>query len=53
MARGKHGQFEWLAFDTDQSFFDFEINFLLDFVSSASRLLITSRVRMFFMVTSL
>ena len=45
MARGRHGHFEWLSFDTDQRFFGFKINFLFDFVSSASRWLIISRVR--------
>ena len=45
MARGRHGHFEWLSFDTDQRFFNFKINFLFEFVSSASRLLIVSRVR--------
>ena len=31
-------------FNTDQRFFDFKINFFFEFVSSASRLLIISRV---------
>ena len=44
-ATGKHGHFVWLAFDTDQRFFDFKINFLFEFVSSSSRLLIVSMVR--------
>ena len=33
------------TFTTDQRFFDFKINFLFEYVSSASRLLIISRVR--------
>ena len=33
------------SFTTDQMFFDFKINFLFEYVSSASRLLIISRVR--------
>ena len=45
VATGKHGHFVWLAFDTDQRFFDFKINFLFEFVSSSSRLLIIYRVR--------
>ena len=36
--------FEWLAFDIAQRFSDFKINFLFDFVSSVSWLLIISRV---------
>lgn len=44
MARGRPGHFQWLAFDTDQMFFHFKINFVFDFVSSASRLLIISSV---------
>ena len=43
-ATGKHGHFVWLAFDTDQRFFDFKINFLFEVVSSSSRLLIVSMV---------
>ena len=31
VARGRHGHFEWLAFDTHQWFFDFKINNLFDF----------------------
>ena len=45
VATGKHGHFVWLAFDTDQRFFDFKINFLFEFVSSASSLIFISRVR--------
>ena len=45
MARGWHGHFEWLDFDADQSFFYFIINFLFEFVSSSSRLIIIFRVR--------
>ena len=45
VATGRHGHFEWLLFDTDHRFFDFKINFLFDFMSSALRLLIISRVR--------
>ena len=45
LVRGRHGHFEWLAFDTDYRFFDFKINFFFDFLSSASRLLIISRVK--------
>ena len=33
------------SFNTDQRFFDFKINFLFEFVSSALRFLIISRVR--------
>ena len=33
------------SFNIDPSLFDFNINFLFEFVSSASRLLIISRVR--------
>ena len=44
MARGRHGHFEWLSFDTDQRFFGFKINFLFDFMLSALRWLIISRV---------
>ena len=39
------GHFLWLVFDTDQRIFDFKINFLSDFVSGASRLLIICRFR--------
>ena len=45
VATGRHGHFVWLAFDTDQRFFDFKINFFFEFVASSSRLLIISRVR--------
>ena len=45
MATGKHGQFVWRAFDTDQRFFDFKINFPFEFVTSSSRLRIVSMVR--------
>ena len=45
VATGKHGQFVELAFDTDQKFFDFKINFLFEFMWNSSRLLIISRVR--------
>ena len=45
MARGRHGHFEWLAFDTDQRLFDLNINFLFNLVSKASRLLIISRLK--------
>ena len=45
MVRGSHGCFEWLAFDTNQRFFYFKINFLFEFVPSASELRIISRVR--------
>ena len=45
VARGRHGHFLWLAFESDQRFFDFKINFLFEFVSSASSLIFTSRVR--------
>ena len=44
MARVRQGHFEWLAFDIAQRFSDFKINFLFDFVSSVSWLLIISRV---------
>ena len=37
--------FSGYSFNTDQLSFDFKINFLFEFVSSASRLLIISRVR--------
>ena len=37
--------FSGYSFNTDQLSFDFKINFLFEFVSSASRLLIVSRVR--------
>ena len=37
--------FSGYSFNTDQRSFDFIINFLFEFVSSASRLLIISRVR--------
>ena len=43
VARGRHGHFVWLVFDTDQRFFDFKINFLFEFVSSSSRLLVLYR----------
>ena len=49
VASGRHGHFEWLAFDTDQRFFDFKINFLFDFLWSASRFLIISRVKTCFL----
>ena len=42
---GSHGHFEWLAFYTNQRFFYFKINFLFEFVPSASGLRIISRVR--------
>ena len=45
MARGRHGHFVWLAFDTNQRLFDLKINFLFEFVSSSSWLFIISRVR--------
>ena len=45
VARGRHGYIEWLAFYADQRFFDFKIGFLFEFTSSASTLLIISRVR--------
>ena len=45
LARGRHGHFVWLAFDTNQRFFGLKINFLFEFVSTSSRLLIISRVR--------
>ena len=32
VATDKHGQFVELAFDTDQKFFDFKINFLFEFM---------------------
>ena len=44
MARVRQGHFEWLAFDIAQRFSDFKINFLFDFVSSVSWLLIIFRV---------
>ena len=37
--------FEWLAFDKEQRFFDFRVDFLFDFVSRSSRLLFISRAR--------
>ena len=37
--------FSGYSFNIDQRSFDFKINFLFEFVSSASRLLIISRVR--------
>ena len=37
--------FEWLAFDKEQRFFDFRVNFLFDLVSCSSRLLFISRAR--------
>ena len=37
--------FSGYSFNTDQLSFNFKINFLFEFVSSASRLLIISRVR--------
>ena len=45
MARGRDGHFVWLAFGTTQRFFNLKINFLFEFVSSSSRLLIISSVR--------
>ena len=45
MARARHAHFVWLAFDTNRRFFDLKINFLFEFVSSSSWLLIISRVR--------
>ena len=39
------GHFLWLALDADQRFFYFKINFLFDFSSSASSLLIISKAR--------
>ena len=53
MARDKHGHFEWLAFDKDQKLFDFKINFLSEFVSSASRILFLLVLDKFFMATCL
>ena len=44
LARGRHGHFVWLVFDTNQRFFDLKINFLFEFVST-SRSFIISRVR--------
>ena len=48
-----HGQFEWLAFDTDQRLVDFKLSSFFDFVSSGSRLLVVSMVWHFFIVVSL
>ena len=48
-----HGQFEWLAFDTDQRLVDFKLSSFFDFVSSGSRLLVVSMVWHFFIVASL
>ena len=45
VARCRHGHFEWLAFDTHQRLFNFKINFIIKFVSSASRLLFIFIVR--------
>ena len=45
VVRSRHGHFQWLAFNTDERLFDFKTNFLFDFESSASRLLIISRIR--------
>ena len=43
VATGKHSHFVW----PDQRFFDFKINFLFEFVSSSSSLLIVSMVAKF------
>ena len=45
LARGRYGHFVWLAFDTNERVFDLKINFVFEFVSTSSRLLIISRVR--------
>ena len=44
VARVRQGHFEWPAFDIAQRLSDFKINFLFDFVSIVSWLLIISRV---------
>ena len=54
LARGRHGHFVWLAFDTDQTFFNLKINFLFEFVPKVLQgCLSFLGLDMFFMVTHL